>query len=47
MVKLSILFVRILLLRMNFIGNHMQRKANKTIITHEAWQTYAIILGEM
>lgn len=32
---------------MNFIANHIQRKADKRIIIHETWQTYAIILGEM
>lgn len=32
---------------MNFIENHMQEKANKRIIAHEAWQNYVIILGEM
>lgn len=37
----------ILLLRMNCIANHIQRKADKRIITHDTWQTYAIILGEM
>lgn len=44
-VKLRIPFFNILLLRMNFFGNHIQRKANKGIIAPKAWQPYVIILG--
>lgn len=47
MVKLRIPFFKILLLRMNFFGNHIQRKANKGIIAPKHGNRMSLFGGEI